>query len=238
MLKKSLRFIAQFFDPFAGQRNIRSLYLIGISRFLLSLLIGFVILYYIFFIGGFTYHAFFCGENHHTKWNLTMIPQMEIKGEIPGGQMSPYEKFKLPQLKSADSNDVKIYGGTTIKYTVTIYPTVKTPFVFGWLIGFVFLNGLLVGLLAIHTVLTNILERRFFVNKNLLYLRIAGVIAILSSVVQLAYQQLLKSWFHNLSSINFPDSWMMDWKMGLVFLIIAEIFYAGIRIKEENDLTV
>ncbi len=236
MLKKYLRSIKSAFDPFEQSLHTRPLKFIGYIRFAISLLmtVSSVLLLLVFF--AFIYHSFFCNENHITTQYKKMLPSISIIAEVPNNAQTNLESIGKPMPNNlVDKNvDFKYLNGL---YRMNLYPSNSHPVFFIWMLFFLRSVFQIFILFFLRKVLSNIIRKDFFVRNTYFYLRLTGLLAVLSSLINVFINWFLSSNIYNV--VNFDQiAFFLDWKFGIIVLIVAEIFYAGVKIKEENDLTV
>jgi hypothetical protein len=224
-----------FYNPKAGLKDQKPFVIIRTIRFALSIAITAGIIFFLFLATVFVYNTFVTGETSHYKSYYTLFPLLTARAEAPVAQNKLLDNNAIPKWKSADSNEVVAYGKPVVKYNINIYPTTKSPFIYAWILVFVWLLMLLFSLWAGHRVLTNIIERKFFVEQNGYYLGAAGVLAILASLVEFIRDQILT---HGLNAVSYSEGylgWWFNWKLGIILLVVAEIFLASMKIKDEHD---
>ncbi|OEK02088.1 hypothetical protein BFP97_11395 [Roseivirga sp. 4D4] len=97
--------------------------------------------------------------------------------------------------------------------------------------------------------LKSIEEREFFSLANVKRLRIIGLMVIGSAIIRWSYSMILDSFLRNnfeiegfskvsssfLLNFDFLDSL---WFLGLMILLVANAFEHGVRLKEEQELTI
>ncbi len=230
--------VKEFFNPFAGANSGKKLYLIRVTRFIVSLVFAAGLLGMLGWIGGFVYHSYFCGEDHSDKYlSSRFLPYIEITGIVSVNTNTEQEFLNLPHPAFSDPKSLAITSYLHQKYFITIYPSFSTPILYFFLLRFGMGLLLLASLFLLHELLYNISNRNFFLRKNFYYLRIIGVFSFSFSILNFILEKAIIKSFHLAHTIQFPSFWF-DWKLGIIFFIIAEIFLAGISIKEDNDLTV
>lgn len=230
--------IKDFFNPFAGERFQKKLYLIRSVRFVVSLIFGAGIIGLLLSVGGFIYHASFCGEDHSKMYlNTSFLPYIELTGIVSGSTKAEQDLLSLPHPSFSDPKSVAVESYIFQNYSIRISPSFSTPILYFYLLRFGMGLLFLTSLFLLHELLYNIANRNFFLRKNFNYLRIIGICAISASALNFLLEKMITNSFYLSHSIRFPDFWF-DWKLGIIFFIIAEIFLAGISIKEDNDLTV
>jgi len=93
--------------------------------------------------------------------------------------------------------------------------------------------------------LLSVKEGNPFINKNVLRFRIFGFVIIGASIIADVLSTLpgffLKNTLQLPENIRIVNNLDLSWEMiflGIIFLVIAEVFKIGTVVKEENDYTI